>query len=197
MFHEILLPDELAYGAEFGPEYKTTKVQTGSGGEQRIVQWPRARRRGTVGYKIRSRDQINALRAFYLARFGDAIGFRFSDNADRDVANEPLVNTGGTMLQLQKADTDGAGFASVRTIRKPSLTGPFTLYKDGAAMMGGYALDVTTGIITLASAAPGSVFTWSGRFDVPVRFDGDWMNGKRDDFDVHSWEGIAIVELLI
>lgn len=197
MFHEILLQDALAYGADFGPGFKTTIVDTGAGGEQRIAQWARPRRRGTIGYKIRSRDQINALRAFYLARRGMACGFRFSDNSDRDVVNEPLANTGGLTLQLQKADVDAAGFATVRTITKPSLAGPFVLYKDGAAMAGGYALDKTTGQIALAASAPGSAFTWSGRFDVPVRFDADWMNPTRDDFDVHSWTGIAIVELLI
>ena len=194
-FHEVLLPDFLAYGAKFGPSFKTTIVKPESGYEQRIGHWARARRVGNVGYEMRSADKMAVLYAFFLARMGCLYGFRLSDQNDRDALLAPVLNGGGTTLQLQKSYTSG-GVTVVRTITKPSLTGPFALYKDGALMATGYTLDVTTGIVTLTSAAPGHVFTWSGRFDTPVRFDTDTMEMTRDSFDSRSWSGIPIIKLL-
>ena len=194
-FHEVVLPDTLAYGAKFGPSFKTTIVKTESGAEQRLGHWGRARRMGTVGFSIQGKAQMDALYAFFLARMGCLCGFRYSDQNDRVAVLEPLVNLGGTLLQLQKTYSSG-GVSSVRLITKPSLTTPAALYKDGAAMTGGYTVDTTTGIVTLSAAAPASAFTWSGQFDTPVRFDTDSMEMTRDSFDSRSWSGIPIIELL-
>ena len=194
-FHEVLLPDSLAYGAKFGPVFMTTIVTSKSGREQRVTSSGRPRRQGTVGYSVQSKSNMDALLAFFIARAGKLHGFRFSDQNDRLAMNAPAVSAGGSLLQLQTAYTSG-GVTATRTITKPSQAGPFTLYQGGAMMAGGYALDTTTGIVTL-SAAPSGVYTWSGPFDTPVRFDADAMEITRDDFDLRSWSGIPIIEILL
>jgi len=193
-FDNVLLPDRLAYGVKFGPAFSTTVVTTASGGEQRIGQWGRARRKGVVGFDLKPAE-ADALIAFFLARQGRLRGFRFSDVNDRAAASEPLVNPGGTSLQLIKTYRSG-GISVVRTLTKPSATSPFTLYKNGVAMVGGYALDTATGLVTLTAAAPGAAFAWTGMFDTPARFDTDEMDLTHDTFGSRGWSGIPIIELL-
>lgn len=193
-FHEVLLPDSLAYGVKFGPAYKTTVVTTESGAEQRIGHWARARRQGTIAFDPNP-TQGAALLAFFLARHGRLFGFRFSDVNDRTATAEPLVNAGGTSLALQKTYTSG-GVSVVRAITKPSQAGPFSLYKNGVRMTTGYALDVTTGVVTLAQSAVGAAFSWSGQFDTPVRFDTDLMDTTRETLTSLTWTGIPIIELM-
>lgn len=193
-FHDVLLPDSLAYGVKFGPAYKTTVVTTESGAEQRIGHWARARRQGTITFDPNP-TQAAALLAFFLARHGRLFGFRFSDVNDRTATAEVLVNTGGTSLSLQKTYTSG-GISVVRAITKPSRTWPFLLYKNGALMTTGYTLDVTTGVVTLGQEAPGAAFSWSGQFDTPIRFDTDIMDTTRETMTSLTWTGIPIIELL-
>ena len=38
-------------------------------------------------------------------------------------------------------------------------------------------------------------WTWSGEFDLPVRFDTDAMSSTLVAYQIHSWSGIPLVEL--
>ena len=63
---------------------------------------------------------------------------------------------------------------------------------------GDYKLDTTTGKITFAVApANGTEITWTGRFDVPVRFDIDDFRVVLESFNNFEWPDIQWIEVRI
>jgi len=199
-FQETQFPADISEGSVGGPEYKTIVVAAESGAEQRISLWPRGRLRWDVSKGVQKAAQQAALITFFRACAGRAIGFRFKDWLDYTCLLEPITNAGTTTLQLQKTYVVGTA-SEVRKITKPitgtSPTWPYTgihLYQAGGLLTSGYTVDYTTGLVTLAVAAPGSVFTWSGEFDVACRFDVDTMKHSLHD-GYTEWDGILVVEL--
>ncbi len=195
-FHEVQLSPKVSYGCHGGPRYRTRVITTDSGGEQRLALWSQSHGRWTVSL-TRKKVDVAAVLAFFHARRGMLYGFRFKDWTDYVATTEPLVNTGAATLQLQKTYADIAGGA-VRKIVKP-VVGTVSLQRGGAdyPAAGNWTLDATSGIVTLTAAQPGAVFTWSGQFDVPVRFDIDDMDITRADWDENNWDNIPVVELLL
>ncbi len=85
-----------------------------------------------------------------------------------------------------------------RKVVKPQPVAPFlpvTIYQDGLVMGSQPAVDSTTGTVAV-DPADGHIYSWTGCFDVPVRFDVDGPSLVYDDFNIVSWRGITIVELL-
>lgn len=195
-FDEVLLPNDIAGNARGGPMYSTIVVTTSAGAEQRISLWSGGRLKWDLSGHEYDLSTMNTLIAFFRARGGKARGFRMRDWTDYMAAAEPLANPGTTSLQLIKTYTSGS-VSEVRTITKP-VSGTVMLTKNGTPQVLGtdYTLDITTGIITLASSAGGASFAWTGQFDVPVRFDTDEMQFQYDQFSYRSWQSIPVVELL-
>ena len=81
-FHEVRVPDSIAYGATGGPEFATTVVATSAGHEKRNINWAEARGRWDVASGLKKQAQIDELIAFFRARRGKAYGFRFEDWTD-------------------------------------------------------------------------------------------------------------------
>jgi len=161
-YDNVLFPADISRGAQFGPSFSTIVVTTTAGTEQRVQQWVVARHHGTISLENRTPAQYAALKAFFLARAGRARAFRFKDWSDYTAVNEPLIPqpavnpvVGGPTLQLLKTYTDGL-LPYVRNIYAPSLTVPTVLLKNGGAF-GAYALDNTTGIVTLNPVATDTV----------------------------------------
>jgi uncharacterized protein (TIGR02217 family) len=83
----------------------------------------------------------------------------------------------------------------VRTITKP-VAGTVHVYKVGIEQPSGWSVDVTTGIVTFKTApAAGVAITADFELDVPVRFDTDHMAVTIENFRLHRWQQIPIVEL--
>ena len=99
-----------------------------------------------------------------------------------------------TTFQLAKKYTSGAQVQS-RLIRKPIATG-FAILVSGVPPT--YTLDATTGIVTIAAAPAASAITWSGEFDVPVRYDTDQLDGqivgRNADGLLYTWQSIPLIE---
>lgn len=152
-FHEVQLPTDISYGAQFGPEFSTDIVKVGSGFEQRNANWSEALCSGDVGFGVRTLDQVQRLTAFFRARRGRAFGFRFKDWADY-VATDSVLGTGDGVKyqwQLVKKYLDSGGYVSTRTITKPVLN-TLTVYHDGDVDETGWSADYTTGVITYENA---------------------------------------------
>ena len=186
-------PEHTEGSTSGGPGFNTIIVTGSGGGEQRIPLLSSPRHDWTLAYTPSNPQKMYALLYFFTAHMGKAIGFRFQDITDFQAWNELLVNGGTTKLQLIKTYTCGA-FGVVRTIKKP-VFGTVSLYKDGVLMVNGFSLDITTGIVTLAVAAPASVFTWTGEFDTPVRFDVDKMTYTHVSVGERAWDTVPIIEL--
>lgn len=165
--HYSVFPDEIAYGSSGGPSFDNVIVQ---GDSRRVVVMQRsgvAQHVYDVGFGVRSDTHLTALKTFFLARKGSANAFPYKDWSDfrsstsNAGASGPdwSVSTGDQLLgsgngiqtqyQLIKTYTDGVS-SYVRTIRLPK-DGTVRVWVNGAELMSGWTVNLTTGLVTLAS----------------------------------------------
>lgn len=172
-------------------------------------------------------EDFDDLIDFWYSRRGKLRGFRFKDWVDfsataqvcaqKNDLTEEVGDGVETEFQMQKTYSDE--FATndyKRLIFKPSdpesgtlqvfldtgggpvqqtedtgMGGDYTLNRDGNNM-------ITDGIITFAVPPDvDDVVTWTGDFDVPVRFDVDDQKIRNVSFNNLFWENIPIVEIRI
>ena len=197
-FHEVQFPPNIAYGATGGPGFNTTVAANLAGYEQRNINWPAARGKWDISTGIKSQADMQAVIAFFHARFGKAYGFRFKDWADYQAVGQ-LIGTGdaaATVFQLVKNYTSGSHNYQ-RQIKKP-VSGTVKIYLNSVLQSSGFTIDTATGLVTF-DTAPGSgvLVNADFQFDVPVRFDTDDLAARADSPGVFVWESISIVELRI
>ena len=197
-FHEVQFPTDISYGSSGGPEYVTDIVVTASGYEQRNVNWSQARAKYNVAHGVKSKAQLNALIAFFRARKGRAYGFRFKDWTDYEAAGEVIGVGDGSATEFQLAKTySSGGVSESRIIGKP-VQGSVQVYLDSVLQGSGWSLDDTTGMVTFdAAPANGVNIQADFQFDVPVRFDTDRLSATIEDYGVHSWQDIALIEVRV
>ena len=203
-FHEVLLPLPFALGASGGPERRVDIVALGSGREARNTPWAHGRRRYDIGGAVRTLDELHTLIAFYEARRGKLIGFRFRDpfdfkscapSAAPGPMDQPLGEGDGvaTAFQLVKAYGD-----YTRPIAKP-VAGSVRVAVDGVELApGAFSVDAATGVVTLAAPAPqGAPVTAGFLFDTPVRFDIDRLDLSLDGFGAGRALSVGLVEIVV
>jgi uncharacterized protein (TIGR02217 family) len=209
-FHEVLFPLDVALKSAGGPERRTDIVAFGSGREERNARWAHSRRRYDAGYGVKSLDALQNVVAFFEERRGQLYGFRWRDRLDHSSAapgasvspmDQPLTGDDTrTHYQLQK--TYGSAFAPyTRTITKP-LAGSVHVAVSGVEVVSGVAFtcDVATGIVTFHAGyipASDAVVTAGFLFDVPVRFDTDYLEVDLSAFSAGAIPKIPLVEIKI
>ncbi len=196
------MPDKIAFGAVGGPKFSTTVVMVTSGAEKRNREWSMPLYRYDVSQAIKTEADFAAIDAHFMVVGGRELGFRFRDRRDYRVATGQGVVAGltSTTFQLQKKYTFGS-VSALRTIKKP-VPGGFVLKNSGTtlALTTDYTLDNTTGIVTTTSPRTAANLTWTGEFDVPVRFDVDELKGQiinrkgTGEYFI-QWSSIPLVEL--
>lgn len=197
-FVEVRFPEDIAYGSSGGPEYATDVVATESGYEQRNISWQEARARYNVAHGVKTQAQLDALIAFFRARKGRAIGFRFKDWGDYQAVNQTLGTGDGvtTQFQLVKHYASG-GEEEVRVITKPAEP-TVKLYFNSILQASGFSVDYNSGAVAFSSPpGVGVAIAADFEFDVPVRFDTDRLSASLDAYGVHSWSDIPLVELRV
>jgi uncharacterized protein (TIGR02217 family) len=214
-FHEVQLPIGIALDAKGGGSFLTSVTMAQSGFEQRNINWEQTRGKYNVGFLNKNQAYTEKLLAFFRCRFGKAYGFRMRDWSDYKAVRELVgVGTGSAQnLQLVKTYTSG-GYSFTRKIRKPvtdavkdadgnNVANTVHIYYDGVEQSASaspviWTLDYTTGILTV-HASNGVVITWSGEFDIPVRFDTDDQQITTHIPDrgpaQYSWPDIPVLEL--
>lgn len=172
-FIEARLLDQVSYGSEFGREFNTRIVQLRSGRERRNADWSAPLGRYSLAYDVIKPDDHHLVIGAHTACMGSLIGFRFKDWADYRAWDEPLTTGTGAQqsVQLKKAYTFGP-LTYEREIFKP-VDGAVTIYADGIEIAS--VVSDTTGIAVF-TAPNGSAVTWTGEFDVPVRFASDRLD---------------------
>jgi uncharacterized protein (TIGR02217 family) len=208
-FHEIRFPDGIAFGATGGPERRTEIVTLGSGFEERNSAWADSRRRYNAGYGLRSLDDVHELIGFFEARHGRLHGFRWKDRADwkscapgaePGPADQAIGAGDGAKVHFQLVKNYVSGGVSyARKVTKP-VAGSVRIAVAGAEKIAGthFLLDAATGVVTfLAGAIPavGASVTAGFEFDVPVRFDTDFLEINLAAFAAGSIANIPIVEV--
>lgn len=183
-------PDAIARGTQFGPGYSTGKAHNLGGYEVSNQNWSMPLYEGDVSHGAKTQALINDLLAFFHGVAGMHKGFRFKDFADYTVTGAQgtlTVIVADTTWQLYKTYTYGA-LTATRKIQKPVA---------GVTFVGGgsYSLDTTTGIVTRNSGA--NPTSWTGEFDVPVRFNLDRMLPIGMTAAVYNLPSIPIIEVRI
>jgi uncharacterized protein (TIGR02217 family) len=197
-FHEVQLPPEISYGFSGGPEYSTDITTPDTGYEQRNINWANARAKYTASFTAMQPAMQTTLLAFIRNRFGKAYGFRFKDWGDFQAAGQQIGIGDGTtaVFQLSKTYTDIGGFSVTRTINKP-VAGTVIIYVNGV-MTAAVTVDTTTGSVTFATAPPqNAVISADFQFDVPVRFDLDYIPTSIKSCNQYGIDNIQIIEIRV
>jgi uncharacterized protein (TIGR02217 family) len=205
-FHDVRFPLDVARGARGGPRRLTDVVTLASGREQRNQRWARSRRRYDAGYGVKSLADLSAVVAFFEARRGRLIGFRWRDPLDfrssaaaSPTALDQPIGTGdgaNRVFQLAKS-YGGPPNPYVRAITRPAA-GSVLIAVAGATLAANlYTVDHATGLVTLTTApASGAAVTAGFLFDVAVRFDTDELDVELSAFNAGEIPRIPIIEIL-
>lgn len=206
-FHDERFPTSLSFGALGGPERRTDIVTLANGFEERNTPWAHARRRYDAGMGLRSLDDVEALIAFFEARQGQLIGFRWKDWSDFQscrpscaiAASDQLIAMGDEVtasFPLVKSYRSGATTYQ-RPITKP-VPGSVRVEVGGITMQQGvdFAVDYDTGLLTFAHAPDLAAEVRAGfEFDVPVRFDTDAIMTSVSSFQAGEVPNVPVVEI--
>jgi uncharacterized protein (TIGR02217 family) len=210
-FHEVQFPTDISKGSSGGPERRTDIVTLRSGFEERNTIWANSRRRYDASFGLRSLDDLYQVIQFFEARSGKLHSFRWKDWMDyrsgspvfTATSTDQLIGVGTGALatfQLVKRYTSG-GINWDRIIKKP-VAGTVLIQVAGVLKTIGthYTVDDTTGIITFQAGSiptPGQNVKAGFWFDVPVRFDTDFLNLSIEAFEAGSVPSIDILEVRV
>lgn len=184
-----------AYTFASTSQWSTRVVTLANGNEKRNVNWSQPKQSFSAPFQNITAEAARALKAAHYATRGMAYGFRFKDWADFQATNEPLgiAPSGSTPVQLVKTYDFGAE-AYTRKISKP-VAGTVTVRSNGTPVAG--TLDPVTGLFTPSSPwAGGGVLTWTGEFDVPVRFNSDQLTFTIDNVDALNGQ-VELLEIFL
>jgi uncharacterized protein (TIGR02217 family) len=208
-FHDVRFPLEIALGARGGPERRTEIVTTATGREERNARWAHSRRKYDAGYGVRSIARLAEVVSFFEERRGRLYGFRFRDRLDWTSApangtptplDQPLGTGDGTRTRFPLAKLYGSTFAPYsRSIAKP-VAGSIRVAVAGIEAVAGTAFiaDAVEGSVTFqpGHAPPaGAAVTAGFLFDVPVRFDTDFLEFDLAAFEAGAIPSIPLIEL--
>jgi uncharacterized protein (TIGR02217 family) len=208
-FHEVLFPLDIALKSAGGPQRRTDVVVLGSGAEERNARWANSRRRYDAGYGVKTFDALSDVISFFEERRGRLYGFRWRDRLDHSsaapdaavAATDQAIGTGdGTTATFALSKTYGAAYSPYqRPIAKP-VSGSVRVAVAGTEVVEGtaFTVDVPTGLVTFLSGhipASGAAVTAGFLFDVPVRFDTDYLEVDLSAFAAGSIPKIPLVEI--
>jgi uncharacterized protein (TIGR02217 family) len=208
-FHEILFPLDIALKSAGGPQRRTDVVLLGSGAEERNARWAHSRRRYDAGYGVKTFEALSQVLAFFEERRGRLYGFRWRDRLDHSSAapghaiapTDQVIGTGdGVTGTFQLGKTYGALYSPYqRPIVKP-VFGSVRIAVAGDEVEEGtcFTADTMTGMINfIAGHIPpnGTAITAGFLFDVPVRFDTDYLEMDLSAFAAGAIPKIPLVEI--
>jgi uncharacterized protein (TIGR02217 family) len=202
-FDDIVFPLTIGSQASASAEFSTNIVTTMSGHERRNAAWADARTSYDVAPGVRSETELGELLAFFRARRGPAVGFRFRDpfdNSSNGMTGTPQINDQilgigdnlRTIFRLVKIYGDGPSAQSRLITRPENLS--IIVAVNGEAMT---AWSVSGGGEIIFDTAPpsGAIVTAGFRFDVPVRFADDRIDVNRFSFAAGEMPSVPLIEI--
>jgi uncharacterized protein (TIGR02217 family) len=200
-FDDVPFPIEIGQDASVGPSFSTNIVTSASGREARNANWAQARLRFDAGPGVRGESELQTLLAFFRARRGAAIGFRFRDPYDNSSSG---MTAPPTPTDQQIGTGDGAtsrftlrkryGGGEDRRITRP-VTGSVRVAVGGVELATGWTVE-DGGVVQFATApASGASVTAGFLFDVPVRFAEDRIEVNRSTFLAGEAPSVPLVEI--
>ena len=201
-FHNVRLDEDVERAAQGGPGFFTTVLMLSSGYEKRNINWARARAKWELSYGVDTKENQEAVLAFFYARRGKAYGFRFKDWLDYQIG----VDSTDTPQEIATGDNSQTQFQVVRRYTDDIDTfdrevtrlvaGTVRVFLDSVEQGAGWTVDVNTGVITFSGAPTmGQSIGVICEFDVPVRFDIDDLTLQPVHNEAFSFPSLPIIEL--
>ena len=205
-FPTYRLPPGIEEGAQGGPEFATVIQESVSGQEQRIKVWAKCRARYDIGYSVLESDDpvgnYQAILQLFYGHGGQFRAFRFKDWSDYQAINQNFGIGDGvdTTYQLYKTydpslillNTPG----SITYTREIYLLATAPTIKVNGVLTTDYTISAT-GLVTFTSApANGHALTWTGEFDIPVRFDTDYLSVVMNVNNIADIGSISLREVI-
>jgi uncharacterized protein (TIGR02217 family) len=200
-FDDVDFPIEIGQDASVAPAFSTSIVTSASGYEARNVNWSQARLQFDAGPGVRGEGELETLIAFFRARRGPAVGFRFRDPFDNSskamtgapAAIDQAIGLGdGSTTQFPLVKQYGS--SEQRRITRP-VAGSVRVAVDGAEIATGWTLQ-DKGVVEFASPPPAGASVTAGfMFDVPVRFAEDRIEVNRSTFLAGEAPSVPLVEV--
>jgi uncharacterized protein (TIGR02217 family) len=199
-FDDVRFPLAVGREASVEPSFSTAIVTTLGGAERRNADWADARLRFDAGPGVRSEAELQALVAFFRARRGAAVAFRFEDPFDHSsngmtgapTAHDQVLGTGDgarTEFPLIK-HYEG----QTRRVTRPS-PGSVRVAVDGAERLTGWTLQGKGVVLFDVPPAPAEEVTAGFKFDVPVRFADDRLSLSRATFAAGEIPSVPLIEI--
>ena len=190
-FTEERFPTDIQLGYTGGPEYNTNISTSSNGNETRNIFWNQPKYKYNISYAIKSEEDLQKIINFFRSKKGRAIGFRFKDYSDYKAIGE-IIGISDGFRKKYKLCKDYSGIK--RMIDKP-VPGTVKIYVDNK-LVTNYDIDYTTGIIEFHSIpALDSIIKSDCEFDVPVRFENDYLPIINSNQDFYYIDNLNLVEV--
>ena len=196
-FLENRFPTDISYGVSGGPCFDTEIVETHSGTEYRNIRTPYGRNKYNIASGIKTQNQLDEVINFFRVVKGKGIGFRFKDWLDYKVEKQFLGYSDGKVKKMQLTKIYSLGTSNeIRKITK-LVKGTIEIYLSGRRTRL-FNVDSNNGELTFPRAPKKGVkIEASFEFDVPVRFNTDHISASIENYGVHSFDNIELIEIYI
>lgn len=187
-FPNYRLPPDVEEGAQGGPEFATVIQESVSGQEQRVRVWAKCRAKYEIGYSVMNSDDpvgnYRAVLALFYAHGGRFRPFRFKDWGDYQASNTWFGTGTGSLKDFQLSKTYDPSEILLGALGTYFYTREIYLLATAPVIRvdGVVQTETThytigpTGMVTFLTApSSGHALTWDGQFDIPVRFDVDYL----------------------
>jgi uncharacterized protein (TIGR02217 family) len=178
VFSDVVLSSAILSSGVSGKNIRlNSRVPTDNGYESVNVVWTQTLREYTLGVVPLRVDQWQAIETLHEITEGGAYGMLLEDPKDSSVSDGVATAISAGVFQLHKRYLHSPSTRfKTRKITRPRASG-FVIRVGAVTLTSAeYALDVTTGRVTIVSNPAASSLSWTGRFDVPVHFMDDTID---------------------
>lgn len=199
-FIEKQFPVDISYGSAGGPEYSTEVLSTTNGYEIRSSRIYNPKMKFNISIGIKNRQQMDQIIRFFRCCKGRNIAFRYKDWSDFKGQNESIKIINENTLQLIKTYNLDKNTTEERIITKPVKNTVIIQLNGETIPDTQLQIDYTTGRIILLDHRinqQNTRFTANFEFDVPVRFDTDYLPVTIENYNFYSLPEIELVEVKI
>lgn len=175
-----ILDEEVDYGFEGGPRYKTSVIDLENGFDERQSDWLYPRHEYSATFSALKDEAKPAIIETFHACRGRLHSFKFKDWNDFEVTDQPLQVLPGTSntIQLYKKYEFGEAYV----VRPIQAIKTFEIRNAANALVEG-VIDLETGEFTPSFEWTSEEYTLTCEFYVWVRFDDDY-----NTMSVNSWD---------
>ena len=197
-FIEKQFPVDISYGSSGGPQYYTDLLSTTNGYEIRSSRIYNPKMKFNISTGIRNKEQMEEMIRFFRCCQGRNIAFRYKDWSDFKGDNEPMKIINQNTLQLIKTYSLDQYITEERIITKP-VNNTIIIKLNGEIITDKQLeIDYSKGRIILLNHKTdqeNTIFTASFEFDVPVRFNTDYLPVIIENHNFYSLPEIELVEV--